>query len=647
MARILRNALFIVGCLAGCLIAISEAPATASPVPVPPASTLSGDDAAAWLDGFMPYALARGSIPGAIVIVVKDGQVILKRGYGVADTATGRPVDPDATLFRLGSVSKLFTFTAVMQQVELGRIDLDADINRYLDFRVPALNGRPITMRQLMTHTGGFEEATRGIATVDKGDVPSLGAALRRWVPARIFAPGSTPAYSNYGAALAGYIVERVSGEPLPQYIAHHITTPLGMSRTTFAQPLPAALAADLSQGYLDQESPPQPFERVVWSPVGAGSSTGSDMARFMLAHLQSGQLDGHRILSAATAARMQALALATFPPLDGMALGFYEKSINGHRVIGHDGDTVLFHTVLELFPDDHVGIFVALNAAGRDNASFTIRKAVLETFTDRYFPRKAMAATIPIAVARAHASEFVGEYEPTRRSASSFLAGAFILGQVSVVTNDDGSISVSGLNALDGAPRRYREFAPYLWEEKGGHDRLRARVADGRVTAFATDEESPVMSYWSVPWWRSAALLLPAGALALVVLIAVLVWRFVAFFTGRHYRQPGTRGRAFWLTTAANLLAIAAAGGWFWVLLLLAEPTGIYQLDQHATGIHLVQFCTMLAALVGVTAWMFVLIRSMRRWRTLALCGLNIAAFAALIWVAAIGNLFGFGMNY
>src|SRR5947199_115037 len=190
------------------------APETGAKIPQVPtraAHALTKEDVEAWLDGFTPYALQRGDVAGAVVVVVKDGQVLLAKGYGYADVVARKPVDPERTLFRAGSVSKLFTWTAVMQLVEQGKLDLDADINTYLDFKIPSRNGKPVTLRNLMTHTPGFDETIRALILNDTHYLKPLGEALRRWVPPRVTAAGSTPAYSNYGAALAGYIVEHVS----------------------------------------------------------------------------------------------------------------------------------------------------------------------------------------------------------------------------------------------------------------------------------------------------------------------------------------------------------------------------------------------------------------------------------------------------
>ena len=243
-----------------------------------------------------------GDIAGAVVVVVRDGQVVTERGFGYADVERARRSIPQRTLFRPGSVSKLFTWTAVMQQVEQGKIDLDADVNRYLDFKIPAYEGKPVTMRQIMTHTAGFEEQLKDSDRARPAEVPPYDVLLKRWVPKRIFAPGTTPAYSNYATSLAGYIVERVSGEPFDDYVERHIFAPLGMRNSTFRQPLPAQLRPMMATGYQQASGEPVPFEIVGPAPAGSLSSTGADMARFMIAHLNGGELDGQRILQAETA---------------------------------------------------------------------------------------------------------------------------------------------------------------------------------------------------------------------------------------------------------------------------------------------------------------------------------------------------------
>src|SRR6266566_225986 len=197
-------------------------------------------DVQAFLDGFMPMQLERENIAGAVVLVVKDGKVLFAKGYGYSNVEKKAPVTVEGTLFRPGSISKLFTWTAVMQMVEQSKLDLDHDVNDYLDFKIPAKYGKPVTLRNLMTHTPGFEEQIKDLINEEGAPVATLHDHLARYAPERIFPPGTTPAYSNYGAALAGYIVERVSGQPFNDYVAANIFKSLGMTRSTFVQPLPA-----------------------------------------------------------------------------------------------------------------------------------------------------------------------------------------------------------------------------------------------------------------------------------------------------------------------------------------------------------------------------------------------------------------------
>lgn len=310
----------------------------------------------------LPDLLERDGVPGAVLAVVADGTVAHAAGYGVADLATGTPFDPDRSLVRIASVTKLLTATAVLQQVEAGRLDLDADVNRYLTaFRVPPTYARPVTVRDLLDHTAGFEERGVGIGARAAADVPPLAQTLARGMPARIYPPGEVAAYSNYGAALAGHLVEQVSGEPYAQYLQHHVLDPLGMTRTTAVEPVPAALAPDLARSYDSDTEPPAPvpftFDRL--APDGSVSTTATDMARFALAHLGAGA----RVLDPATTARMHTQSFTADPRLPGSAHGFQERVLHGRRALVHDGSWEGFQTALVLVPGCGVGMFVSMNA--------------------------------------------------------------------------------------------------------------------------------------------------------------------------------------------------------------------------------------------------------------------------------------------
>ncbi len=227
---------------AGASSTTTPAPGEAPAAPAaaePSTHSLDRADLETWLDGMVPYALKAGDMAGAVVVVVKDGTVLLEKGYGFADVSKKLRMDPERTMVRIGSTSKLFTWTAVMQLVEQGKLDLDRNINDYLDFKIPEDFGKPVTLRDLMNHRGGFEEGLKDVLWTNPHGVPSTEAYLKDHKRPMLFPPGEVPAYSNYGAALAGYIVERISKEPYERYIERHILMPLGMTNTSFDQPLP------------------------------------------------------------------------------------------------------------------------------------------------------------------------------------------------------------------------------------------------------------------------------------------------------------------------------------------------------------------------------------------------------------------------
>src|SRR5881275_2541242 len=331
-----------------------------------PGPELTKADFDTFLDALIPSQLRNRNIAGAVVSVVKDGQVLFQKGYGYADFEAKQPVLPDQTLFRPGSISKLFTATAVMQLVEQGKLDLDRDVSGYLDFAIPKTYPEPVTLRQLLTHTAGFEDTLKNLFVAHESDLKLLRAYLVNQMPARIFPPGKVPSYSNYGFTLAGYIVERVSDEKFDRYITNHILKPLGMNNSTFDQPLPPQLAPQMSKAYLSASKKPRDFEWVQAAPAGALTTTASDMTRFMLAFLQDGAVDGVSILKPETVRQMETRQFEFDPMLTGLGITFMEYLIDPVRIIAHGGDTLWFHSDMVLVPEAHLGYFISYNSAGK-----------------------------------------------------------------------------------------------------------------------------------------------------------------------------------------------------------------------------------------------------------------------------------------
>ena len=568
--------------------------------------TLDATDVNAWLDGFVPQALEQGSIAGAVVVVVKDGQVLTQRGFGVSDMATQAPVDPARTLFRTGSTSKLFTWTAVMQQVEAGKLNLDADINTYLDFRIPPAFGKPITLRNLMTHTAGFEEHAKHLFVPNASDLKSIGDYLKAWVPPRIFPPGTVPAYSNYGATLAGYIVERVSGEKFADYIKAHIFQPLGITHATFEQPLPAAWLPDMSKSYMESTGPAHPFELIPAAPAGSLSITGADMARFMIAQLNDGQLGDARILQKATAELMHAQAFAATPPVPGMALGFYHEDRNGHDIIGHGGDTETFHTDLHLYLNDGTGLFMSFNSLGKeDGGAHAARTLLFREFTDRYYPAPAHAPPVALPSAKADAAVVTGTYTSSRRNDTTFLHLAYLLGETTISADADGALMFTDLLLPGSAPARWLEVAPFVWQKQNGVDLLAAVVKDGHVQMVGLEGAPFEVFLPATGTYASWNMLLLEVSLAVLAVVAVL-WPVTAL-TRRHYRSVfqlrGYSAVLYRLVRLAAVVDVLLAVGWTALLTVMSKSILVMNdpLDPWLRALQVVGCLAVLGGVAGV----------------------------------------------
>lgn len=550
------------------------------------APQLDAQDLRIFFDVLVPYMLKRNDIAGAVIAVVKDGHLIFTQGYGYANVARRAPVVPDKTLFRIGSISKLFTWTAVMQQVAAGKIDLDADVNQYLDFRIPEKFGKPVTMRDLMTMTPGFAETIKDLFVASPKELYPLGRYLKDHIPPRIFPPGEVVAYSNYGASLAGYIVQRVSGEPFDQYVDDHILKPLQMSHSTFAQPLPASLQGDLATGYLTATNETLvPFEPVEPYPAGSFSSTATDMAHFMIAQLQNGQFDGASILPPATAQLMHSHQYSATPGMNGYCLGFYQENRNGLRIIGHGGDTLAFHSDLHLLLDKNVGVFMSFNSAGKapDGTAESVRTELFRAFLDRYFPYTPPPAQT-LASAKRDAARVAGWYQASRREDSG-LRLLFLLGQAQISALPNGDITVSMLKDASGAEKHWREIGPLTYREVNGQSRLAfAKNPDGSIRWWVTDDFPPVELSQPVHGLLQHGWFVPLTCIAAAVFVlALLIWIVGAIARRRFGRSLPFAPRDFRMRLASRIgviLQLVVALGWLILLIVFSQPLSLF----HAT---------------------------------------------------------------
>ena len=621
--------------------------AATTAVPAPSTTTeLTATDVEVFLDGLIPAFLEHNNVAGGVVIIVKDGKVLFGKGFGYADVKTKKPVSVDETMFRPGSVSKLFTCTAVMQLVEQGKLDLDADVNRYIDFQIPPAFGQPVTLRRIMTHSAGFEEWGKDLFVPSAADLEPIGDALRAHLPARIFPPGTMPAYSNYAMTLAGYIVQRVSGEKFEDYIANHIYVPLGMTHATFVQPLPPALQPFMSSGYAGGSGAAMPYEFVNGPPAGSMAVSAGDIAHFMIAHLQDGKYGEAQILKPETARLMHTRAFGPAPDLNGMALAFFQENINGHTIVGHGGDTRWFHSHLSLILDANVGIFISVNSAGRGDVD--IRSVMFRKFMDRYFPAM---PPVPAAVASAKedAKTVEGNYITSRRGETNWIKYGALMGELQFVAQPDGTIVAAGSRGANGEPRRWREIGPLVYRDEGSENRLAfIRNANGRFDIFTSGAAS---GYQQVPFTQSTAFLTWLRNLAFIALgLTFLEWPVGAILR-RHYNKKLDRsgGVKFWrgLVRIVCAYIFGMFAGWYEYMNSLGPTHTDKGMDYLLNVLHVAGWIGVVGA-AAVVLNAGISSKMPGRW-WLAKFGDFITALGciAMFWFAWVCNLLAFSTRF
>ena len=631
--------------LGSCSPALSAAPVRPGPQVSQPEGRheLTEEDVSAWLDGKIPDALNQGDLPGAVVTVVHGGRVLVTRGYGYAATGADgeprRPVDAD-TLFRIASVSKLATSIAVMQLVERGELDLDVDISAYTDVKIPRRYPGDITLRHLLTHTAGFEERGENLVTSEPGPF-DLDKSVRQDPPVQVFAPGTTPAYSNYGISLAGYIVEKISGEVFEDYVQAHVLEPAGMDSSTFEQPLPDRLSSRMANGYKTSAGQAQPFE-LIESPAGGMTTSGTDAGKFMLAMLNQSQ--GSALLKGETWQQMfspglGADQLKTLAEGKQMGIGFFDESRNGHRILGHEGGTV-FQAELEIYPNDGSGVFVAVNGEGKDGAA-ALKDDLMRGFSDRYYPGSELGAEGGPSVdeSRQHARVAAGTYTSSRAPMTSFASIREALPSEwnSIDALDDGHLLLrAGESVIE-----YEEIKPWVWRQVGGSQTLTVQVEDGKVVRIG---DIPAFSL--LPITASQRVLVPVvlGA-ATVLMLFVLAWPLGA--VRRLMARRGGAGIAdagpclSWWARSARIgagLTLAAIGAWAGAAVsLMADRTSVGPLALH--GIQILTFVGLLGIIPGAVEAVRVLRAGSGVIRIVTALLLPVA-LAAVAWMALAFNL-------
>ncbi len=596
---------------------------------------------AAFVDGVMTAQMKDKHVAGAVFIMVIDNKPFFAKGYGLADVEAGKPVDPETTMFRIASVSKLFTWTALMQLAEQGKLDLDADINQYLaDFKIPATYPEPITCKHLLSHTPGFEDRVIGLFGRGPSDEP-LGKLLSHDLPARVRPPGQLASYSNHGTALAGYIVSQVSGMPWEDYIEQHLLTPLEMHHTSVRQPPEDQLPADLSKGYKYARArfEKQSFEYIPAAPAGCISSSAGDMAKFMIAHLQDGEYGSSRILGEDSARTMRSLLFAHEPSLPGMGYGFMRMTYNGEEIVHHGGDTFYFHSFLVLLPERHAGFFVSYNT---DTSGEGLREKLCEALLDRYYPAADPPQAVPVGKVEDSLARYAGTYGSLRHSYTS-IAKLAALVAVATVSVDGDELLVQGAGTM----RRFAPTAPLMFREIDGQNALVFRAdPNGHVThLFSATGGAGALE--RLRWFNTPRFNLSLLAVCVAVFLSALLgWPVVAFVT-REVRRQDTAPRAGarratllgWFTCGLILALIVAAG-----LVLSSKEDIAFGVPPKVKA--LVWLTPLVAALSAGVAVSAIVAWRQRYWRFSGRLHYTCVASAciAFLWFLNHWNLLSFG---
>lgn len=511
----------------------------------------------AFLDGIVETYREEEHVAGVTLSIVRNGQIILEKGYGFSGLDPHRPVDPEATLFRVGSISKTFIWVSLMQLVESGEISLRDPVNDYLPerLRIPDQGfEEPIRIRHLLSHTPGFEDSALGHLFVREEDkILPLDDYLARYRPNRVRAPGKVTSYSNYGAALGGFIVQQVSGLDFQTYVERNIYEPLGMTGATFREPyaaregLPAPMAEDLAanlsegfrwkQGWFEEQGP----EYITpVAPAGAMSATARDMARYMLALLNEGTLEGGRILRPDTVREMRQTLFANAEGAPGFAYGFIEYPLPGDMDgWGHGGATLYFQSNMIMVPELDLGVFISTNSAEGSPLSMGLMELVMA----RFFAGDTETPAPPEDFSE-RAARYAGTYL-LNRTAHTKLEKVLLSmpgGFTTVSATQDSYL----LTSSPAGTSRWVEIAPNQFRRVGGHE----------VLYFIEDENGEI-SHFSLS-------------------LGIFAWEKTGFFAGPQ-----------WFNLIAVLGFLATTGSILGFILRRKRPADDTKRERIAVLVH------------------------------------------------------------
>jgi len=613
-------------------------------VPTMPSQAQGPTDPAemeAFLDDLFARQMEEYHIAGAAVAVVKDGQLFFAKGYGYADLENNISVDPEQTIFRIGSVGKVFTWTAVMQLVEQGKLDLDADVNTYLDFHIPDTYPQPITLNHLMTHTSGIEDRWLESLVPDASELVSEREWLVENFPGRVRPPGEAAGYSNYNPMLAGYIVARVSGQPYDQYIHKHIFGPLGMTHSNVHPQIPEDLRQYLSKSYTYIDGAFQPFPDYLPQPAGLPSgmhqASVTDMARFMIARLEGGFYGDAstemRILEEDTARQMLTTLYTPDPRLLGIAYGLFDFSDNGQWTLGHSGYAPVMLSQLLLLPDQRLGVFVAYNSLGAREGGLDFQHFGFQrAFFDHYYPAPAVAPIQPSADFAERAERFTGLYKAANNHSTTPEKVARLFGEFTFEIRDGGDGTLV-IPMGEGREMRFVEVESLYFRQVDGSFSLVFREGDrGRITYMFTDI-IPHYGYVKLDWYETPGFNMVLALVCVLVFLSMLPVALIRFIRSRRSggdQNPASRGARvadsiIFSIILLNVLFVVGIALWF-------RPMHPSELHDIPLIVEIVMGLGVLAAVLTVGA----LVYTVLAWKN-SYWGVAYRVYYTLVTIAAV----------
>ena len=512
----------------------------------------------AFVDGLVHPLMKNHQSLSGVISIVKDGKVTFSKGYGFQDLEGRIPVDPAKTLFRPGSISKLFVWVAVMQMVEQGNIDLDGDVNTYLKtFQIKdTFPGQPITMRHIMTHTPGFEESGFGLMTEEGQPQEPMAEKLARLQPGRINPPGTHSSYSNYAASLASLIVANISGLEFTEYVQKNIFDVLGMKSSSFNEPLPENLQKNMAVGYAYGGGAyyEKSFD-ILGAFTGAGglSSTANDMTAFTQAIMNGGEYKGGRILKPATVGQMLTRNFSHDDRMMGMALGFYEVEHNGVRLIGHGGDLPVFHSDLKIDLENNIAFYLSFSGTG----GATVRSAFVEAFYQTFYPVDVPEITPPTDFSE-RAAQYGGNYQYWRSGFTTIEKVMKLFSEIAIIPTANNTLRLVA-GPFSG---EYVEIEENLFREVHSLKKMAFQENDlGEITGFVVDGV-PFMSLYKIPTVEKTNFHYIFLALSAVVFLGVflrLAYQFSVFKALQGVEKKVALSSV--IVAGANILTIVMLG--------------------------------------------------------------------------------------